>query len=85
MKRPIWQAKVSILTADSVVVIDSVPLNQKTDSKGEVTKAEYTATLKGGKYLFRASLNGYTDAWQKVDLPNEGGRILHGSCLGIAS
>ncbi|MDE6159732.1 MAG: outer membrane beta-barrel family protein [Bacteroidaceae bacterium] len=72
MKRPICQAKVSILTADSVVVMDSVPLNQKTDSKGEVTKAEYTATLKGGKYLFRASLNGYTDAWQKVDLPNEG-------------
>ena len=69
LKSPIWQAKVSILTEDSVVVVDSVPLQQRTNSKGIVTKAEYFTTLESGKYLVRASLNGYADAWEKIDLP----------------
>lgn len=81
MKRPIWQAKVSILSADSVVVIDSVPLKKVTDSKGVVTKAEYFASLKSGKYLFRATLDGYADAWQNVDLTKPGSGFFYVKAL----
>ena len=77
LKRPIWQAKVSILTADSVVVMDSVPLKKKTNDKGVVTKAEYFASLKSGKYLVRATLDGYTDAWQQVDLTKPGSGFFY--------
>ncbi len=75
LKRPIPQAKVSIMTADSVMVQDSVPLRKVTNSEGAVTQVQYSTSLKAGKYLVRASLKGYTDAWQKIEIPEQAAGI----------
>ncbi len=75
LKRPIPQAKISIMTADSVMVLDSVPLKKITNSGGTVTKAQYSTKLKSGKYLVRASLKGYADAWKNIEIPEQAAGI----------
>ena len=81
LKAPLKNAKVSLLLAkDSTVVIDSIPLrggNRGDD--GAMTSTTFEINSKGltGKYLLRASLKGYEDAWYPLELnAKQGGGIF---------
>ncbi len=68
---PIFQAKVTLLTADSVVVQDSIPLTERRNSKGILTGSQYTLKVSSGKYIVRASLKGYNDAYREFEIKEE--------------
>ena len=77
LKTPLPQAKVSLLlAADSTVVTDSVPLRVNKREDGTIRSAEFWLQMekKTCKYLLRASLEGYEDAWMplSIDAGNDG-------------
>ena len=70
LKTPLPEARLTLLAADSVTVIqDSVPLSLQKDEKGVPTMARYSIKLHtAGNYLLHASLDGYTEVWQHLPL-----------------
>ncbi len=71
LKTPLPKAKVSLLLAkDSTVVVDSIPLqvNYRDDGTLSGTTFFHQLEKKTCKYLLRASLGGYEDAWQTVSI-----------------
>lgn len=80
LKTPLLKAKVSLLSAkDSTVVMDSIRVYANTREDGTVSSANFEITPKGltGKYLLRASLKGYEDAWYPLELDaKQGGGII---------
>jgi hypothetical protein len=70
LKTPLPDAKVSLLAADSTVLIDSVPITKKRREDGTVKKAEFMIDMKKKtcRYFLRASLNGYDDAWMPLSI-----------------
>ncbi len=71
LKTPLPKAKVSLLLAkDSTVVIDSIPLQINYRDDGTLSGTTFLLEMekKTCKYLFRASLEGYEDAWQALSI-----------------
>ena len=69
---PLSGAKVSVLTLDSVVVVDSARSVTFNNREGKLIKEIYIAPVKneGKDYLLRATRTGYEDVWQRVSLLN---------------
>lgn len=81
LKVPLENVKLSLLLAkDSTVVIDSIPLRCGRGDDGILKSTTFQLTPQGltGKYLLRASLNGYEDAWYPLELDanKRGGYLL---------
>lgn len=80
LKSPLPKAKISLLLAkDSTVVIDSIKVHASTRDDGSVSSAQFNLEPKGltGKYLLRASLSGYDEAWYPLELDaSEGGVVM---------
>ena len=81
LKTPLPQAKVSLLlAADSTVVTDFVPLRVNKREDGTIRSAEFWLQMekKTCKYLLRASLEGYEDAWMplSIDAGNDGAWMM---------
>jgi len=68
LKMPLTSAKVSLLRADSSVVVDSCKMIRFLYGDGRVAKAWFTAEASAAQreYLMRAQLDGYDDAWQRI-------------------
>lgn len=66
IKIPLPQARITLLTADSVVVQDSIPVNLQKGKKGRLGTANFFIKLpkKTCTYILRARLNGYTDDYR---------------------
>ena len=78
LKTPLPRAKVSLLlAADSTVVTDSIPLRVNKREDGTIRSAEFWLQMekKTCRYLLRASLEGYEDAWMplSIDMPGTTG------------
>ncbi len=69
-KIPLPEAKVSLLAADSTVIIDSIPLNISRDDYGIVKKVSFSLNVKKEKktYLLKASCEGYSDSWEIIEV-----------------
>lgn len=71
LKYPLPEAKVSVLlAADSTVVIDSIPISKIHRGDGTLQAAEFVfrPERKTCKYLLRARLAGYEDAYQLLSV-----------------
>ena len=69
LKRPLPKAKVSVLTADSVVIADSLQIIYFLNGDNHITKAHFGTKVRTGRdYLVRAQLKGYDDAWKRVSV-----------------
>ncbi len=70
LKVPLTGVKVSVLTTDSVVVVDSARSVSIADRNGKLLQAIYIAPVKDEKadYLVRATLPGYGEVWQPVSV-----------------
>jgi len=69
LKRPLTKAKVSVLTADSVVIADSLQLIYFLNGDNRITKAHFGTKVRTGRdYLIRAQLKGYDDVWKRVSV-----------------
>ena len=81
LKTPLPRAKVSLLlAADSTVVTDSIPLRVNKREDGTIRSAEFWLQMekKTCRYLLRASLEGYEDAWMplSIDAGNDGAWMM---------
>ena len=72
LERPLPHAKVSILRADSSVVVDSAQI--VVFYKGDMNpfRAQFNADVSAAEkeYLVRCSMEGYDDVWQRVAIPH---------------
>ena len=69
LKRPLPKAKVSVLTADSVVIADSLQIINFLNGDNRITKAHFGTKVRIGRdYLIRAQLKGYDDVWKRVSV-----------------
>ena len=69
LKRPLPKAKVSVLTADSVVIADSLQIIHFLNGDNRITKAHFGTKVRTGRdYLIRAQLKGYDDVWKRVSV-----------------
>ncbi len=69
LKRPLPKAKVSVLTADSVVIADSLQIIYFLNGDNRITKAHFGTKVRTGRdYLIRAQLKGYDDVWKRVSV-----------------
>ena len=72
LERPLPHAKVSILRADSSVVVDSAQI--VVFFKGDMNpfRAQFNADVSAAEkeYLVRSSMEGYDDVWQRVAIPH---------------
>ena len=72
LERPLPHAKVSILRADSSVVVDSAQI--VVFFKGDMTpfRAQFNADVSAAEkeYLVRSSMEGYDNVWQRVAIPH---------------
>lgn len=68
---PLPKAKVSILRADSSVVVDSAQIVVFYKSNMQMVRAQFGAEVNAAarEYLVRASMEGYDDVWQRVNIP----------------
>ena len=72
LKRPLPKAKVSVLTADSVVIADSLQIIYFLNGDNRITKAHFGTKVRTGRdYLVRAQLKGYDDAWKRVSVDRQ--------------
>ena len=73
LKIPLPNARVSLLTADSIIVQDSikVTLNKKDRERYGTAMFSLQVPNQANTYLLRATLAGYEDAWQILKV--EGG------------
>lgn len=72
LKTPLLQAKVTLLTVDSVVVQDSIKVNLNKNN-GRWGSSDFIIQLpkETRTYLIRASLEGYEDDWQTLSVKAE--------------
>ena len=69
LKQPLPKAKVSVLTADSVVIADSLQIIYFLNGDHRVTKAHFGTKVRTGRdYLVHAQLKGYDDVWKRVSV-----------------
>ena len=71
LKMPLPKAKISVLRADSSVVVDSADMvNFYQSSTGKLVMSQFGAEVKATDktYWVRAQLDGYGDVWQRVDI-----------------
>ena len=72
LKRPLTKAKVSVLTADSVVIADSLQIIHFLNGDNRIIKAHFGIKVRTGRdYLVRAQLKGYDDAWKRVSVDRQ--------------
>ncbi len=66
--RPLTDVRISVLTADSTLVTDSVRFTRFTDRAGNLQKMVFSIAVGAAPtdLLVRASREGYDDAWQRV-------------------
>ena len=71
LKMPLPEARVSILSTDSTVVVDSAQITRFFGRNMRLVGAHYAAEVSGllKEYLVRAQLDGYDDQWQRVAVP----------------
>ena len=71
LKMPLPEAHVSILSADSTVIVDSAQMTPFIGRGERIVMAHYAAEVSGlaKEYLVRAQLDGYDDQWQRVPVP----------------
>ena len=71
LKMPLPEARISVLAADSTVVVDSAQMVRFYGRGMRLVGAHYTAEVSGlpKEYLVRAQLDGYDDQWQRVPVP----------------
>ncbi|MBQ7494404.1 MAG: outer membrane beta-barrel protein [Bacteroidaceae bacterium] len=71
LEMPLPYAKVSILRADSSVVVDSAQIVVFYGSGMKMVRAQFNAEVSAAEsqYLVRASQEGYDDVWQRVTIP----------------
>lgn len=71
LKMPLSGVKLSVLTPDSVLVVDSASCFSIRSSSGQALKEIYTASVKAGRhYLLRATRAGYGEAWRRFSVPS---------------
>jgi len=69
LKRPLPKAKVSVLTADSVVIADSLQIIYFLNGDNRITKAHFGTKVRTGcDYLVHAQMKGYDDVWKRVSV-----------------
>lgn len=72
LKIPLPKAKISVLRADSSVVVDSADMVNFYRSNRQLVKVVFGAEVKATEtektYWVRAQLDGYGDVWQRVDI-----------------
>ena len=70
LKIPLPKAKISVLRADSSVVVDSADMVNYYRSNMQLVKVVFGAEVKAAEktYWVRAQLDGYGDVWQRVDI-----------------
>ena len=69
LKRPLMKAKVSVLTADSVVIADSLKMILFLNGDNRITKAHFGIKVRTGcDYLVHAQMKGYDDVWKRVSV-----------------
>ncbi len=69
LKRPLTKAKVSVLTADSVVIADSLKMILFLNGDNRITKAHFGIKVRTGcDYLVHAQMKGYDDVWKRVSV-----------------
>ncbi len=73
LKVPLVQARVTLLTTDSIIVQDSIKISLNKRDGERYGTADFMLQLpkKTCTYLLRASLNGYEDAWQTFSVKAE--------------
>ena len=70
LKMPLSGVKLSVLTPDSAVVVDSASCFSIRSSSGQALKEIYTASVKAGRhYLLRATRAGYGEVWRRFSVP----------------
>lgn len=69
---PLTGVKISLLAADSTVVLDSIPTSIRKEN-GKISKVSFTLQIKGetGQYFLRATRKGYTDALVPIQFKKE--------------
>lgn len=71
LKMPLSGVKLSVLTPDSAVVVDSASCISIRSTSGKSLKEIYTASVKAGRhYLLRATRAGYGDVWRRFSVPS---------------
>lgn len=71
LKMPLSGVKLSVLTPDSAVVVDSASCISIRSTSGKSLKEIYTASVKAGRhYLLRATRAGYGEAWRRFSVPS---------------
>jgi len=70
LKTPLPKAKVSILRADSSLVVDSAQIICFFNGERRIVRAQFGAEVSaaGRTYLVRSRLDGYDDVWQRIDI-----------------
>lgn len=73
LKKPLDGVKISILDADSTVLIDSAETIRLLGNGDRLVRMMFGAKVKAGKhdYIVRAMKPGYGDAYQPVSVPSE--------------
>ena len=73
LKTPLAKARVTLLTTDSVIVQDSIKVTLNKSEGKRWGSADFCIKLpkKTSTYLIRATLDGYTDAWQTLSVKAE--------------
>lgn len=70
LKTQLQNAKVSILNADSTIIIEKLPLTEISNTGNRSGFSRYFAEVPPikGTYLIRAMLDGYGEEWQKIEV-----------------
>ena len=70
LKLPLDNAKVSLLTADSTVIVKEAELVRFRDTKGKLLFVYYKFSVAPKKetYLIHTTLPGYTEDWKRVEV-----------------
>jgi hypothetical protein len=69
LKMPLPDARVSVFTTDSAVVVDSASMIRFYNGSERLVMAQFVAPVRPGReYLVRARLKGYDDVWQRVSV-----------------
>ena len=69
LKMPLPDARVSVFTTDSAVVVDSASMIRFYNGSERLVMAQFVAPVRPGReYLVRARLKGYDDKWQRVSV-----------------
>ncbi len=69
LKMPLPDARVSVFTTDSTVVVDSASMLRFYNGSERLVMAQFVAPVPPGReYLVRARLKGYDELWQRVSV-----------------